>query len=655
MAGRSSLRIGVVSTSTTDSTLPALRTEYGHTTYGGMDCESPIQSPFDAPTLPSAFSTPTPRPLPFIMAAIISSRTTVLYYSILPALISASAGLTIGLTFVPCYSSMCVEHFYPYQARLHIALFYTLLATLALLLAINTFSRTVRRVSAVWLLDFVFPLIDRRLSFGGLIVGILIAMLAFGSIGYWEPAEYNWWEARGAAVHFTGSIQRVAWTGVTGHWLDIWIGLVIIPVGRHNILGKVFELHASALITFHKVLAYTLFLGSLVHGVLYYTFVGSIASAPAAVRQDFLVDNPTVTVEEASDKIPLNYLVLPTGVISFVLTLVVLITSLPALRRKAYDVFYAIHIICAVGITVLTSLHASTNFYFLLPGLFLWIADWILRVRSSLRKLQHIDVENAGSGWYRVHLPSVVPDTHLEQGPAMPLSVNPLATYYINIPSISKTQLHPFTAATTASSATAAILLFQQAPGRKVFKKSEKEWTWRVASAVDSGSEKRSTMLARIEGPYHSMVSEIYISDHFLLVAGGSGITGALSIANWWASNHSADRTRVKTLRLVWTVRSAEVARVDEFQQLQAIMDTREDMAYVVHDSSKGGRLSCEDEVDRAAACPGKTWVYASGPAGLLADVEKACHVRSGGLRTVLVGGVVETKSELSWYVARWS
>ncbi|KAK3650128.1 hypothetical protein LTR56_006403 [Elasticomyces elasticus] len=590
------------------------------------------------------------------MAAMRSRLTTALYYILLPGLIAACTGLTIGLTFLPCYSSVCVEQYYPYQTRLHIALFYTLLATLAILLAINAFSKTVQRLSSTWLFDFIFPLIDRRLSLGGLVLGIPITALAFGSIGYWEPVQQTWWEARGAAVDFTVTIHRVAWTGITGHWLDIWIGLVIIPVGRHSILGKVFNLHASGLITFHKVLAYTLFLGSLAHGVLYFTFVASVRSTAPAVHQEFLVDDPYVTVADAGDKIPLNYLVLPTGGLAFILILLVLITSLPALRRKAYNIFYITHVISAVLITVLTSLHASTNFYFLLPGLVLWVADWALRVQYSLRKLQDIEVENAGNGWYRVSLPYVVPGTqhHLEKGPAMATEVSPLATYYINIPSVSKTELHPFTAAVVASDTSAPVLLFRQAPERKQDKKSMREWTWRVASAVDAGAEKRCTIPARIEGPYTPVVSEMLTADHFLLVVGGSGITGALSIANWWASHHSPDPSRPKTVRLVWTVRSADVARVDEFRLLQGIMDAREDTEYVVHDSSGSGRLSCEDEVNRAAR-EGRMWVYASGPEGLLGAVEKACQVRARGLRKGAVDESSGKHSELSWYVARWS
>ncbi|KAK0942908.1 hypothetical protein LTR29_005480 [Friedmanniomyces endolithicus] len=42
--------------------------------------------------------------------------------SIIPVLLILCAALSFGLTFAPCYSSLCVEKFWPYQARIHIAL-----------------------------------------------------------------------------------------------------------------------------------------------------------------------------------------------------------------------------------------------------------------------------------------------------------------------------------------------------------------------------------------------------------------------------------------------------------------------------------------------------------------------------------------------------
>ena len=202
-----------------------------------------------------------------------------------------------------------------------------------------------------------------------------------------------------------------------------------------------------------------------------------------------------MTAAEAKAKIPLGYIVLPTGVISFILILVVLITSLPAIRRRSYNAFYFIHVIFAVAILILTCLHASTNFYFLLPGIFLWVGDWIWRSFNSLRKTQDVALENAGGGWYRVRLPVQHPvsvatvEKGLPSG-SMASYDNPLETHHINIPSISKLQVHPFTAAVTTSVGQGPILLFRQAAERKKAKDSDKEWTRMLGAVIDASDSK---------------------------------------------------------------------------------------------------------------------------------------------------------------------
>jgi ferric-chelate reductase len=83
---------------------------------------------------------------------------------------------------------------------------------------------------------------------------------------------------------------------------------------------------------------------------------------------------------------------------------VVVITALPIIRRNNYNTFYYIHIIFVLLVLVLVCLHASTNFYFILPGLILWVYDWSYRVQHALYFKQTIEVESAGNNWYRMRL-----------------------------------------------------------------------------------------------------------------------------------------------------------------------------------------------------------------------------------------------------------
>ena len=447
-------------------------------------------------------------------------RTSTVYFFLPPLLLLSCAGLSVGLTFAPCYSSLCVEQYFPYQTRIHIALYYSLLAGICLFLATRVLFRPFRNLSEWHLSNKIVPFSGRRLSLGGLLLFVWVAGLTFGCIGYWYPAENAYWTARGALVDWTEYMYRVIWTGVTGHWCDIWIGLVVMPVGRNSILGRVFHLHTSTLLFAHKLLAYGLCVGALIHGLLYYvsiflaysrqlprltrlqTFLAAWVSVTSIddIREQFVPDNPLVTWPEAAVKGPYSWFTLPTGAISgIVLIPIMVVTSLPVLRRINYNTFYFIHIILAFLVILLVCLHASTSFYFLLPGLLLWVSDWVWRIRYALGTRVDVQVENAGHGWYRLRLPQklIAPSEgpHLEKGKDTVSLSHPMATYYVNISQISQVQIHPFTAVSVESSKAGPVLLFQRSPERKKAKKRDMEWTWQVGALADSmSSEKQVTL-----------------------------------------------------------------------------------------------------------------------------------------------------------------
>ena len=207
------------------------------------------------------------------MASLMGSKTAP--FLLLVAVLSITcAALTIGLTFAPCYSSLRVENLNPDQTRIHIGVYYALLASVGLFLAAKVYLKPVQRFSDTYVWDRVIPVLGKRVSLGGLLLFLWISAATFASVAYWLPAQHRWWYARGTLVDWTpSSLSRAAWTGITGHWCDIWIGLVMIPVGRNSIVGRAFHLHTSTLLFAHKLLAYALFLGSLVHGITYYVRV----------------------------------------------------------------------------------------------------------------------------------------------------------------------------------------------------------------------------------------------------------------------------------------------------------------------------------------------------------------------------------------------
>ncbi|KAK4579800.1 hypothetical protein LTR86_000001 [Recurvomyces mirabilis] len=584
------------------------------------------------------------------MASLVGSKTqSALYLGLIATLLIVCTAFTIGITFAPCHSSLCVEQLNPVQTRIHIGVYYALLTSIGLCMAAKTYLAPVHRFLDMYIWDKVVPVAGKRVSVGSLLLMLWILAATFASCAYWLPTEYDWWYYRGALVDWRPkALSLVAWTGITGHWCDIWIGLVMIPVGRNSIIGKAFSLHTSTLLYAHKVLAYALFLGTLVHGITYYVFVASLVAASATVQNEFVVDNPTVSVDEATAKGHISYLVLPTGVFTFVLLVAVTITSLPILRRRSFNTFYFVHIVLVVIILIFACLHASTNFYCLLPGLLLWAADWVWRLRNSLANKVEATVENAGNGWTRVTLHSKRLEIARsgEKGastmsPAFEIPV--LATYYINFPRVSKLQIHPFTAASAGSAETGPALLFRRGPERKKDRRTQKEFTWALAAAAGDTVEVPSTIEIRIEGPYSPAVPELRRSNHLLLIVGGTGITGAISIANWWADNYGSRTDESRSLRLIWSVRTEDEVHLREIQDLQITMAVFRNMETAIHVSGRQGRLHPGNELSRFLASRAGThidaWVYVSGPDGLLAAAEAACVEQAKHLRHAIRSG----------------
>jgi hypothetical protein len=191
------------------------------------------------------------------------------------SLLVGCAGFTIGLTFAPCYSTICVDRWFPSQVRFHIALFYGGISVVAIFLAVSSKSKAFSSAFGRYLHDKRLPLFDLRLTVGGTLLAVWILALTLAPTAYWVPAERNFWYAKGKAIDWTQYMFRVVWSGVTGHWCDVMLGLVLLPVGRNSLISTAFAIEPSILLLAHKLLAYALCACGMIHGLLYYVYAPS--------------------------------------------------------------------------------------------------------------------------------------------------------------------------------------------------------------------------------------------------------------------------------------------------------------------------------------------------------------------------------------------
>jgi ferric-chelate reductase len=338
--------------------------------------------------------------------------------------------------------------------------------------------------------------------------------------------------------------------------------------------------------------------------------------------------------------------------LSFLLLLVIVITSLPVLRRKSYNTFYYAHVICSAFIFILASIHCSTDFYFLLPGLLLWAGDWVWRLfrgDTGLKTKVECKLELADGDWCRLTLPPAVRYSNASSdGSEKNTEVShPLQTYYVNIPSVSKLQNHAFTAAKIGNPGTGPVILFQRSQigvDKRKPKRLQKEWTWKVQDTLQRNDSQRSQACdieVRVEGPYvPSETQQFRDANVVVCIVGGTGLTGAYSLAEWWLK-YRAQHTRDRFV-LVWTIRNRATAELSEWLDLQQrTSDETSNIHLVLHVSSEQGRLdvatSLREHLRDAASTTSMAaqenshideqhaWVYVSGPVGLLDQAEDAC------------------------------
>lgn len=197
----------------------------------------------------------------------------------------------------------------------------------------------------------------------------------------------------------------------------------------------------------------------------------------------------------------------------------------------------------------------------------MWLRDWLWRLfrgDTGLGKQVTGKLENAGYGWYRITLPiseKIGQHDEATDDDALAeklLPGHPVQSYYLNIPSVNRLQNHAFIAAKVRSNGSGPVFLFQRAQGSSKTKqnKLDKEWTWMVSCQVgeNDGLDESVALEVHMEGPYIATTTGFQPADRVVCVVGGTGLTGAYSLALWWLQCRSRDPKVHFTL--IWTVRN---------------------------------------------------------------------------------------------------
>jgi len=328
--------------------------------------------------------------------------------------IIASFALSIGLTFRSdhhCYAGVCGEWLFPLQTRIHVIVWYSWLSIsvrrpvahtsgLALssntskkitVLAIRAFSPPMRAILSRPLMQRRISLLGTQLVLSSILVALWIALLYGVIVGTWWNRLETYFQHRGQQSGIFEGNNRLAAIALTGHLADVTMGMVLIPVSRHSALSSFFKLSTATTFLFHMMMAYVLCILVLAHALIYVAWVPVFNGLSPDLRKVFPVLNPTylqneVWPGETSSLGIWRASLIFTGILTTLIISIVVVTALPQIRRKHFNLFYFTHLLTIIAVIVIC-LHASTMFYCIAPGLAMWVLDWGMRLYELGEKL----------------------------------------------------------------------------------------------------------------------------------------------------------------------------------------------------------------------------------------------------------------------------
>ena len=313
-------------------------------------------------------------------------------------------------------------------------------------------------------------------------------------------------------------------------WLTIAnAGLGLLVAARTNLFSIVLRIPPPILLLYHRWIGRATFIHATLHISL---------TIQMFVRTDQFAD----VVTSARIRV---------GLMAWIALTIVFLSSLGFIRRRCFELFYYAHFMFLVFVAG-ALYHASKGPEFLLPGLGLWAIDRIIRFSYKFRKIALKSVTYYSG------------DVTKFKFEGMPV-VSPGQMAWIQIPSISYFNWHPFTVASAPGDSLGTIAVrglgsytnnIQVLDGIKGNGEMET-----VHARADSilPPEKSEVKIA-LDGPYG--IGRIQWDRYrvIVIVAGGIGITPGISIASHIINNAVLNPDTVVGwhIHLLWAVKDKQ-------------------------------------------------------------------------------------------------
>ncbi|CVK95280.1 related to ferric-chelate reductase [Fusarium mangiferae] len=321
---------------------------------------------------------------------------------------------------------------------------------------------------------------------------------------------------------FTADYTLYGWLAIAN------AGLTLLTASRNNLFASLLRIPSPVLLQYHRWIG----LATVSH-----------ATAHVSFNIQHYIETKQVTTSFGNHRIQV-------GLMAWVSLALLLLTALPIVRRRFFEVFYYTHALFFVFV-VGASIHASHGPEFMLPGLLLWGIDRGIRFAYNFRTIQVQSVEAF-------------------EGNVTKFKVKGLRTrapgqvVWLQIPRVSFVNWHPFTVASAPNDPRKIVTIAVRGLGG--FTKAVQYADCNVdgnshgCDSLDSNSMMSHPLKMRLDGPYGVGSVSWGLLPVTVLVAGGIGITPGISIASHIIRQTGIDvgSRFASHVHLLWVVRDAQ-------------------------------------------------------------------------------------------------
>lgn len=371
---------------------------------------------------------------------------------------------------------------------------------------------------------------------GKVTVDTSVAEIAFLSSIVALAAWWFWWwfSGYGRIAHIVDTLERLA--RVMGHMTNLFASLLLFPVTRNSIWVELLGIPFERAIQYHRWAGVVVFISLTGHMLVWWINWGVNGTL---IHNIFSVQN-----------IPhLDNWSIPLMQLTWLGAAVMILLSQNWFRRRRFELFYYTHHFFIIFF-ITGLIHAWSMWYFTGGGMILWFIDRLIRFYKSSKSFPVVSIHSHNNG-------------DITQ---ITLQANNFAYRagqyaFINIPSITPLEWHPFTISSSPGDANVTFHIKNM---------GKNTWTARLARVYGRDASFDSLPVVNIDGPYGNpppFMDEQH--DTLLLVAGGIGITPIISIFKDQYQLHRQSHPNSKMLKhvyLLWVVR--DMSSLEMFREV---------------------------------------------------------------------------------------